>query len=465
MTTAHRKTTWIWLTTAGVTAAAAVATASMLGGCTRAHNAWTAFTAPNPPVAPAPVRESSIADPIAQGEEAPPGAVAGPTASASVGGSASGSAGGFAANAPAMVDSPELYSSTPPEPVKIPAINMFGEIDGKGANPRTDPADFGFQQHTFSDEGYDADVRVDPTGKWIVFASTRHSERPEIYVQRVDGTSVTQLTSDPSENAQPCFSPDGRSIAFCSTRAGSWDLYVMDIDGRNVTQVTSGPSQDMHPSFSPDGTRLAYCSFGGRSGQWEIWTVNLMTHERKMVAYGLFPSWSPDRTGDRLAFQRARQRGSRWFSLWTLDLVEGEARRITEVAVSSNAAIITPSWSPDGRRLAFSTVVDPAQTVKGRPRGQQDVWIVDADGGNRLRLTDGTSTCLSPCWAADSRVYFVSDRGGHENVWSVRTETGANFASAAAAPPAAPAPHKDAEPAGKIPPKTAVGSTDTELEK
>ena len=169
---------------------------------------------------------------------------------------------------------------------------------------------------------------------------------------------------------------------------------------------------------------------------------------------------------DRIAYQRPRQRGGRWFSLWTLDLVEGEARRITEVAVSSNAAIITPSWSPDGRRLAFSTVVDPAQTVRGRPRGQQDVWIVDADGGNRLRLTDGTSTCLSPCWAADSRVYFVSDRGGHENVWSVRTESGSAFnvaASAAAAQPTGK--NGGGEPSGRIPPKTAVGSSDLELEK
>jgi Tol biopolymer transport system component len=444
MTTAHRKTTWIWLTTAGVTAAAAATAATLLGGCTRVNSAWSALTAPSP--APAAPIAPAGPEPVAQGEDGP------------VGTSAS-------ANAPSAVESPELYPTVPPEPVKIPDVNMFGELDGHGVKPRTDAADFGFQQHTFNDEGYDADVRVDPTGKWICFASTRHSERPEIYLQRVDGTSVTQLTSDPSENAQPCFSPDGRSIAFCSTRAGSWDLYVMDIDGRNVTQVTSGPSQDMHPTFSPDGTRLAYCSFGGRSAQWEIWTINLTTRERKMVAYGLFPSWSPDKTGDRLAFQRARQRGSRWFSLWTLDLVDGEARRITEVAVSSNAAIISPSWSPDGRRLAFSTVVDPAQTIKGRPRGQQDVWIVDADGGNRLRLTDGTSTCLSPCWASDNRVYFVSDRGGHENVWSVRAEASSAFPVASAGAQAQSSARRDGEPAGKIPPKTTVGSTDTELEK
>jgi len=442
MTGQRRNLVRFWLfTAAGATAATAAA--SLAGGCSRVNSAWSALTTRDAgavaPGSPAPV---------AQGEDAPGG---NPAATA---------------NAPVAVANPELYPAAAPEPVKIPVVNMFGELDGQGTRPRTEAADFGFQQHTFSDEGYDADVSVDPTGKHIAFASTRHSEHAEIYLQRVDGTSVTQLTSDPSENAQPCFSPDGKTIAFCSTRAGSWDLYTMDLDGRNVTQVTSGPSQDMHPTFSPDGRHLAYSSIGGRSGQWEIWTINLDTRERKMIAYGLFPSWSPDKTADRIAFQRARQRGSRWFSLWTLDLVDGEARRITEVAVSSNAAIISPSWSPDGRRLAFSTVVDPAQTVRGRPRGQQDVWIVDADGGNRHRLTDGTSTCLSPCWAMDNRVYFVSDRGGHENVWSVRTETPAAFNNVASAATAQPQGTKrESEAAGRIPAKTAVGSTDTELEK
>ena len=68
-------------------------------------------------------------------------------------------------------------------------------------------------------------------------------------------------------------------------------------------------------------------------------------------------------------------------------------------------------------------------------------------------------------YGGDSYIYFVSDRGGHENVWSVRTETPAaanNVASAAAAPPREAKKDKDPD-AGRIPPKTAVGSTDTEV--
>ena len=302
-------------------------------------------------------------------------------------------------------------------------VNVFGEFGGIRRNsPVRSVAEAGFQQHTTLDDGEDAGVAVDPTGRWMAYASTRHSEHPDLYLQRVDGTSVTQLTNDSADDAFPAFSPDGKRIAFCSTRSGTWQVYVMDADGRNVVQVTSGRTQCIHPSFSPDGKRLAYSSMGSRSGQWEIWVASVDGGEQKMIGYGLFPSWSPRRDLDRIAYQRPRQRGTRWFSLWTIDLVAGDGRRPTEVAVSPVAAIVTPSWSPDGRRLAFATVVEPAGEWSAKPRGQTDVWTVDADGGNRQRLTDGTGSNLMPFWAADGRVYFISDRDGHECVWSVKAD-------------------------------------------
>ncbi len=354
-----------------------------------------------------------------------------------------------AANAPAVASNshrpPTPFpdgSAQEPEPAPPQMVNVFGEVNGAVTKNIALSSDGAFQQHTFPDEGYDSDVAVDPSGKWLTFSSTRNSEHPSIYLQRVDGTAVTQLTSGGCDDAHPVFSPDGTKIAFSSTRAGNWQIYMMDRDGRNSVQITSGPAQAIHPSFSPDGNRLVYCGLGGRSGQWELWTIDLKTGERRMIGYGLFPSWSPSRSGDRIAFQRARQRGSRWFSLWTIDLIDGEGRNPTEIAISANAAILAPAWSGDGKRLAFATVLQPGKGGE-RPRGQTDIWMIDADGSNRRRLTDGRGNNLMPFWSADNRVFFISDRAGGESIWSVRTDP--------ARPPAleAAVPSKE---------KTAVGS-------
>lgn len=316
------------------------------------------------------------------------------------------------------------------DPVAAIPVNVFGEMGTPRAVSRV-VGDAGFQQHTFTEEGADSDVAADPTGKWLAFASTRHNDHTDIYLQRADGTAVTQLTSDQADDAFPCFSPDGKKIAFASTRAGAWQVYTMDVDGRNVVQVTDGAMQCVHPTFSPDGGRVAYAAIGSRSAQWELWVADLRTGEKRMVGYGLFPRWSPDKSMDRIVFQKSRQRGSRWFSLWTLDLIEGEGRRLTEIVSSPNAAVVSPCWSPDGRRLAFATVVEPAALGKDRDArraklakqyGQQDVWTVDADGTNRQRLTDGNGTNLSPFWGLDNRVFFISDRGGADCVWSVRAD-------------------------------------------
>jgi TolB protein len=328
-------------------------------------------------------------------------------------------------------DSSVLLTSSSPDTAK-PAggVNVFGELDGV-EHPASHPhGNGGFQQHTFLDEGFDSDVNLDPTGKWMIFTSTRHSDHPNIYLQKVDGLSVIQLTDDDADYAYPVFSPDGKQVAFCSTRTGNWDIYVMDVDGRNCVQLTSDPMQHVHPSFSPDGSKIAYSCLGGKSGQWELWTVDLNTGEKRMIGFGLFPCWSPAKDINRIAFQRARQRGSRWFSLWTLELVDGEARRITEVAVSANAAIVSPCWSPDGSHLAFATIAQPSNSTGAKPLGQQDIWTVNYDGADRRRLTDGVGLNLTPCWAADNRVFFISDRGGPETVWSVNAQSGgsSNFA-------------------------------------
>ncbi len=298
-------------------------------------------------------------------------------------------------------------------------VNLFGEIlDGPSSMYHSRSA-VSLQQHTFTGIGDDNDPDMDSTGKRVVFSSTRHNEHPNLYIKSVDGLAVTLLTGDPASDIQPTWSPDDRKVAFSSNRSGNWDIWVVGIEGGQPVQVTSGPAEDVHPSWSPDGTKLVYCSLPPQGGQWELWTADsIKGGSKQFIGHGLFPDWSP--VGSTIAFQRARERGSRWFSIWTMEIVDGEPKYPTEVAANWQHSMILPAWSPDGTRLAYASTagaeVDAPDTAT--VSGHFDIWVVNADGSGRIRLTDGYASSYAPVFAANGRVYFTSNRIGQENVWS-----------------------------------------------
>jgi Tol biopolymer transport system component len=320
----------------------------------------------------------------------------------------------------------------------VGALGLYGQLPQQNPS-QTSPLDGtgNVRRVTFTTEGADFDPDIDPTGSLLVYASTSHRESSDIYLKRVDGSAVTQLTNDPANEIMPVFSPDGKRIAFASDRAGNFDIYVMDVAGGRAVQITDQTTDDLHPSFSPDGTRLVYCSIGSPSGQWEMIVVDLANPAtKKVIGHGLFPTWSP--TDDTILFQRARQRGTRWFSVWTTKLLDGEPTSPTEIAVSTNAAVITPDWSPDGQFVVFCTVIDPAADDHSRPQ-RADLWIVGADGSGRVKLTAGQYASLLPTWATDGSIYFVSNRGedAMENIWALKPGAALQLAQPLETPAAA----------------------------
>ncbi len=301
------------------------------------------------------------------------------------------------------------------------------------------------RQETFSTAGYDADVAVDSSGELITFSSTRDSDSPHIYLQRIGG-AITELTSGNSSDVQPAFSPDGKRVAFASNRSGNWNIYTIDVDGQNITQLTAGQNQDMHASFSPDGTRLVYSSLDVRRNLWELMLLDLALHSRKKLGAGMFPAWSTDKMCDRIVFQRAPQRPDGLFSIWTLEVDVSGPHRLAEVASTPKAAVVTPAWSPDGRQLAVATIVE-APTAKDPKATRQDIWIMNADGTDKKKLTDGKGANLSPCWSVNNRIYFISGRGGRESIWSIGLNPGSEtlVGSPASARPAVAGSTDDAE--------------------
>lgn len=308
------------------------------------------------------------------------------------------------------------------------------------------PASANVTRVTFAEEGCDFDPAVSRDGERLVFASTQHRAASDIYVKRTNSKVLTRLTSDPAEDAMPAISPDGQRVAFASNRAGNWDVFIMPITGGKAVQITDDPSDDLNPSWSPDGTQLVFCRLGQASARWEMWVTDTTGSEASnFIGYGMFPKWCPATgTGagasDRILFQLGRERGRRTFGVWTLDYKNGTAGNLTEIASSADAALINPSWSPDGNWVAYAEVpvgdeaaagvIEPMTpgytkfadgTARDRwtlPRGAS-LWMMNIDGTGRVNLASGGGSTVMPVWGGSNKLYFVSDRGGKENVWSL----------------------------------------------
>ncbi len=304
-------------------------------------------------------------------------------------------------------------------------VGLYGELESNWTGTETEDALDGssnVSQVTFATEGACADPDIDLDGQSMVFSSTQHRDTADIYLKAVAGRTLTQLTTDPADDIMPTFHPSGTRIAFASNRSGNWDIYVMSTDGGQPMKVTDEPDPELHPSWSPDGEKLVYCKMGSKSGRWELWVVDLAhAGVRRFLEYGLFPQWCPDIARGKILFQRARERGSRYFSIWTVDYFNGDSMHPTEIIAASNAAVINPGWSPDGSRLVFVTVVEPGDNSSDNAVELSDIWIANLDGSGRTNLTNGRYANYQPVWGRDGRVYFVSNRTGADNVWSVTT--------------------------------------------
>ena len=142
-------------------------------------------------------------------------------------------------------------------------------IDNNGGNPR----------RLTKNRQIDKSPSWSPNGKRIAFASSRAGNF-EIYVMDANGGNQRNLTNDRHNDRSPSRSPDGKRIAFTSDRdwlldKDGWptnEIYVMDTDGRNPQNLTENFVYEWDPSWSPDGKRIAFAS--SRAGNFEIYVMD-----------------------------------------------------------------------------------------------------------------------------------------------------------------------------------------------
>jgi eukaryotic-like serine/threonine-protein kinase len=176
---------------------------------------------------------------------------------------------------------------------------------------------------------------LSPDGKFLAFVSTRGGKRLDVGLQPLDrglpSGGPHPLTAGPGEAHHPTVSPDGRWIAYYQVIGEERDLWTIPVRGGSAIRLTDDPATDMEPAWSPDGRWLAFTS--ERGGRSRIWVMGVdggrpsgsprFVEDEPIV--GLGPVWSPD--GGTIAFVGSDSTGN---DVWIVPTNEnGSPRRLT----------------------------------------------------------------------------------------------------------------------------------------
>lgn len=306
-----------------------------------------------------------------------------------------------------------------------------------------------------------------PDGKEIAFLRDHPGGGTNVYSVLSAGGGERKLSDfriAGGPSARIAWSPDQRWIvgrpdmAEDLARNGSWALYLIPLGSGTPRRLTraKAPDIDLTPAFSPDGLRLAYVAcvnFSGRScsvsvlelgadytpsgpprplanarqnrsiawsrdsasvvydtnarGRWELWRASVdggTEPERLEMSGDHSRQPAIALAGDRLAFERASQ---------GLSVYKLRAKGEPEAVLVSTAWDYNPQFSPDGRRIAFSS---------GRSGDVEEIWLASADGSGARQLTHGPGTRQTlPAWSPDGRHIAFESTGAdaRADIWVI----------------------------------------------
>jgi TolB protein len=231
-------------------------------------------------------------------------------------------------------------------------FNRNGRIEKiavTGGTPQT--LDTGFAVRCNNDHG------ISPDGKELVISDQSQEEhRSLIYIVPIIGGAPRRITQK-SPSYWHGWSPDGKTLAFVGQRNDEFDIYTIPVAGGEETRLTTAKGLDDGPEYSPDGKYIYFNT--ERTGHMQIWRMQADGSEQEQVTFDEFNNWfphiSPD--GQQMVFltYEASVTGHPENKDVTLRLMSLKDKGVTVLArlFGGQGTINVPSWSPDGKQLAF----------------------------------------------------------------------------------------------------------------
>jgi TolB protein len=245
----------------------------------------------------------------------------------------------------------------------------------------------------------DLRMTVFGTGLCILAATVADSSEP---------AAPLRLTHDGYFKQRPVWSASGKQVVFTRHREDKIGLVVMAADGSNEKTITTGKFPQYDACWSPDGTRLAFTNVtqSGTQGNLDVFIARaegsdpqLFAGDQGKLSHEEYPAWSPD--GKRIAWSSTCEGNQELY----VAQIDGSNR----IRLTNDPALDAhPAWSPDGKKICFAT----------NRWGDFEIAVMNADGSNVTRITDSRGLDDYPVFSPDGkRLAFTSNRDGQFEIY------------------------------------------------